>query len=58
MDDIRKGIEGLRKRVKNNEIVVVPVDKSGKLSAVSLEKYLVMGRDHTKNDSQNFLAEN
>ena len=42
-DTEKRGLAKLRKRIKEGNIVIVKTDKSGKIAAMSKEKYLEMG---------------
>ena len=44
----RRGLKSLRKRVKENEIVIIPTDKSGRFAVMSLATYELAGQAHTK----------
>ena len=48
---IQKGLDSLRERSKDDDIIIMKTDKSGKLAAVDLELYLKIGGIHTKNDN-------
>ena len=48
----KAGLDSLIKRVKAGELMVVPTDKSGGLSVLSLEQYLDSGHRHTNKDQQ------
>lgn len=49
---IKRGVEGLQEKSKNKTAIIIPTDKTGKLSAVSLEVYKQMGSVHTCKDSK------
>ena len=51
-DGEKKGLDSLRKRIQNEEILVMKTDKSGKLSVTTREKYLEMGDEHVKGDEE------
>ena len=51
-EDEKKGLRSLMKRIKDEEIVIIKTDKSGKLSVTNREKYLEMGRVHVGNDKE------
>ena len=38
--------------IKNQDIVILETDKSGKLCVVSWEEYTRMGREHTGRDQE------
>ena len=44
------GLKSLLKRIKNEEIMVVKTDKSGKFIVTTPEKYIEMGKEHTDKD--------
>ena len=46
----RMGLESLKKRIKEGEIVVVETDKSGKFSVMNQDEYLQAGDLHVVND--------
>ena len=46
----KKGLKSLLKRVKNDEIVITPTDKSGRFAVLSLEQYVKAGNKHTDKD--------
>ena len=48
----RKGLKSLMKRVKDEEIVIIKTDKSGKLSVTDRDKYLEMGKVHVGGDKK------
>ena len=45
------GLKSLKKRIDNEEIIILRTDKSSKLAATDPETYLEMGKKHTKNDT-------
>ena len=45
-----RGLKNLKKMVKNEELVVLPTDKSGRFSVMSVTNYLRAGQKHTKTD--------
>ena len=49
-DRITRGIRSLQKRVKNQEVMVLCTDKSGKSSLPSRDMYIKMGEEHTSKD--------
>ena len=56
-----RGLEKLKKRVKEGELVVVKTDKSGKFSIMSLTEYKRAGEVHTIKDKEvtvEFLLKN
>ena len=48
--EVDNGIKSLKKRIENEEIIVLETDKSGKLAITSRETYLEMGDVHTAGD--------
>ena len=46
----KKGLKSLLKRVKDDEIVITPTDKSGRFAVLSLEQYVKAGNKHTDKD--------
>ena len=46
----KRGLRKLVKRIRNNEIVILKTDKSGKLTAMLKEDYLRMGLSKIEND--------
>ena len=46
----QQGLKKISKRIKDRELVELQTDKTDKLVAVSLEKYLEMGKVHTAGD--------
>ena len=46
----KEGLESLRKRVAEGEIVVVPTDKSGRFSVMDMDTYLQAGLKHAGKD--------
>ena len=49
-DAERRGLKSLQKRVRANEILVVPTDKSGRFAIMTLATYEMAGLAHTKKD--------
>ena len=49
-DAERRGLKSLQKRVSDNEILVVPTDKSGRFAIMTLATYEMAGLAHTKKD--------
>ena len=47
---MREAITSLKARKQEGSLVVMPTDKSGKFSCMSLETYEAMGKEHTAND--------
>ena len=57
----RRGLQKLRKRIKEGELIVCMTDKSGKLSVMSIENYQKAGSVHTEKDEEvdlNFVKNN
>ena len=50
-EGVQKGLDSLKKRSKDGDLIIMQTDKSGKLAAVDPELYLKMGGIHTKNDT-------
>ena len=48
----RKGLQKLKKRIKNGEIVIMLTDKSGRFAATTPEIYAEMGKVHTNQDRE------
>ena len=48
--DEQAGMNSLLKRIKNEELMIVPTDKSGRFSVLSLDQYLKSGQKHTAKD--------
>ena len=46
------GLKSLKKRKKDGEIVVTPIDKTGNLAVFSRESYEKTGNEHTKGDTE------
>ena len=46
----QEGLQSLKKRVKEGEIIVLPTDKSGRFALMTRETYEVAGAVHTKKD--------
>ena len=44
------GLKSIQKRVANNEVVILPTDKSGRFAIMSMETYIEAGRAHIKDD--------
>ena len=51
-EEEKDGLKSLQKKIKNQEIVILKTDKSGKLCVVSWEEYIRMGREHTGRDQE------
>ena len=47
-----RGLKSLQKRVSQNELLVVPTDKSGRFAVMSVATYELAGSVHTKNDEE------
>ena len=50
--ELQQGLLSLKSRIKKGELLVCPSDKSGKLVVTDPETYLILGSEHTKNDTQ------
>ena len=50
--DEKKGLDSLIKRVRGNEIMITPTDKSGRLAVMTYNQYLDSGRSHTSKDDK------
>ena len=48
----KNGLKSLQKRIKNEEIMVMKTDKSGKFVVTTPENYIKMGEEHTKKDEE------
>ena len=48
----RRGLDSLRKRVKEGEIVLVQTDKSGRLAVLTREQYQEAGEPHLKDTTE------
>ena len=46
----QRGLKKLQKRIKENNLVILKTDKSGKFATTNLENYLKMGQEHTDKD--------
>ena len=51
-----RGLKSLKKRVKNEEIVVLPTDKSGRFGIMSMDNYLRAESKHTVKDEKVDMA--
>ena len=47
-----EGLESLKKRIKEGELVIVPTDKSGTLAAMTRSAYMEAGQVHSRNDKE------
>ena len=57
----KRGLDSLKKKVKEGSIVIVQTDKSGRFAVMSKEEYERAGKKHTDKDIEvdlNFLLEN
>ena len=57
----KRGLDSLKKKVKDGSIIIVQTDKSGRFAVMSKEEYERAGRKHTDKDIEvdlNFLLEN
>ena len=48
----RKGLESLRKRVQEGELVIAQTDKSSRFSVLSREQYIKSRTKHTSKDTE------
>ena len=48
----KSGLKSLQKRIKNEEIIIVKTDKSGRFIVTTPEKYVEMGLEHTSKDKE------
>ena len=46
----QKGLKSLKKRIQEEEILIVKTDKSGKLCVATVEEYIRMGKEHAGKD--------
>ena len=46
----KKGLKSIKKKVKEGNLVALESDKTGNLGVVDRDRYLEMGRKHTKGD--------
>ena len=53
----RRGLESLKRRVKQKEIIVCKTDKSGRFAVLSREQYIKAGEAHTDKDAEVELEE-
>ena len=51
-EEEEKGLRSLQKRMKNEDLVIMKTDKSGKMSVTKKENYLEMGKAHTGEDKK------
>ena len=51
-EEEKDGLKSLQKRMKNQEIVILKTDKSGKMCVVTREEYIRMGQEHTGKDAE------
>ena len=49
-EDEKDGLKSLQKRIKEQEIIILKTDKSGKLCVTTREEYRKMGEEHTNKD--------
>ena len=48
----KEGLESIRKRIKDGQLVIVPTDKSGRFSVMDLDTYMQAGLKHTSKDEK------
>ena len=53
----RKGLDSLKRRVKEKEISVCRTDKSGRFAVLSHEQYVRAGEIHTCKDREVYIEE-
>ena len=53
----KRGLNKLRKRVKNKEIIICQTDKSGRFAVLTYEQYIKAGNAHTVKDREINLDE-
>ena len=51
-EDEKDGLRSLQKRMKEQEIIIMNTEKSGKLCIISREVYMKIGEEHTKKDKE------
>ena len=51
-EEEKDGFRRLQKRIKENEVVILKTDKSGKMCLVTRDEYMKMGLEHTKKDAE------
>ena len=51
-EEEEKGLKTLKKRIKDEEIIVMKTDKSGKFAITDRENYIEMGKAHTARDRE------
>ena len=50
--DEKTGLRSLQKRIKNEEIIIMKTDKSGRFVVTTPEKYKELGKEHTEKDTE------
>ena len=55
--DEQLGLKSIKKRVADNEIVILPTDKSGRFAIMSMKTYIEAGMVHIKDDQEVGVAE-
>ena len=48
----RSGLHSLQKKIKEEEIIIMKTDKSGRFLVITPEQYLEMGKVHTSTDKE------
>ena len=48
----KEGLDSLQKRIKEDEIIIMKTDKSGKFVVTTPEAYVNMGKEHTDKDEE------
>ena len=46
----RQGLKSIKKRIQEEDIIILKTDKSGKLCVASVEEYIRMGKEHAGKD--------
>ena len=53
----KRGLNSLKKRVANKELIICQTDKSGRFFVLSCDRYIQAGEKHTTNDRRISLEE-
>ena len=51
-EDEKEGLRSLQKRIRENDIIIIKTDKSGKMAVISRDEYIKMGEEHTGRDQE------
>ena len=51
-EEEQRGLKSLMKKIKEDKILIMKTDKSGKLAVTTKEKYTEMGMEHVGKDSE------